>query len=287
MTSPIEQDKYPCRSPVITAGLAGYEQLAAPSSSPLDGVSDFWRRLSDRRRHLWRRHGPRDGGTDTRLQGHITGHAAAARVIFGLFVAFLAAQVWSDFDQAHTAVNKEASALRDVVLLASSFPGEPERLRTLVRRHIHEAVTQEWPAMAQQRATLARIPGPLAEALRLTLDLTPQGNGQVNAQRNIAEALQNALDSRRHRIIVSGSTINGVKWAGLLTQAICMLFAIAMVHCDNRVTAAISLALFATAVAVCVLLIASHDRPFTGEISAGPGVLLQVMPEELKPTPGP
>jgi len=209
-------------------------------------------------------------------------------VIFGLFVAFLAAQVWHDFDQAHTAVNNEASALRDVVLLASSFPGEPEaRLRALVRRHIHEAVTQEWPAMAQQRATLTRIPGPLAEALRLTLDLTPQGNGQVNAQRNMAEKLENALDARRHRIIVSGSRINGVKWAGLLIQAICMLFAIAMVHCENRGTAAISMALFATAAAVCMLLIASHDRPFTGEISAGPGVLLQVMPEELKPTPGP
>jgi hypothetical protein len=33
-------------------------------------------------------------------------------------------------------------------------------------------------------------------------------------------------------------------------------------------------------VAVAVLLIAYHNRPFTGEISVGPDLLLQVMPEE-------
>src|SRR5262245_7838235 len=70
-------------------------------------------------------------------------------IIFGLLVAFIAAQVWGDFDRANAAVNREASALRAVVLLAASFPGEPEtQLRALVRRQIEDAVTQEWPAMA-------------------------------------------------------------------------------------------------------------------------------------------
>ena len=31
--------------------------------------------------------------------------------------------------------------------------------------------------------------------------------------------------------------------------------------------------------ATSVLLITAHDRPFTGEISVGPGPLLQVMPD--------
>jgi hypothetical protein len=48
-------------------------------------------------------------------------------IIFGLFVAFLAAQVWGDLDRAQAAVNREASALRTVVLLVASFPGSPRR----------------------------------------------------------------------------------------------------------------------------------------------------------------
>jgi hypothetical protein len=50
-------------------------------------------------------------------------------IIFGLFVAFVAAQVWGDLDRAQTAVNREASALRAVVLLIASFPEEPAHAR--------------------------------------------------------------------------------------------------------------------------------------------------------------
>ena len=56
-------------------------------------------------------------------------------IIFGLFVAFIAAQVWNDNERANTAVDREASALRAVVVLAAAFPGEPEsHLRVLIRR---------------------------------------------------------------------------------------------------------------------------------------------------------
>ena len=58
-------------------------------------------------------------------------------------------------------------ALRAVILLARSFPGEPEtQLRALVHRQIEDVVSQEWPAMAGRSATLTMNPAPLAEALR-------------------------------------------------------------------------------------------------------------------------
>jgi hypothetical protein len=209
-------------------------------------------------------------------------------IIFGLLVAFLAAQVWGDADRANTAVNREASALRAVVLLSQSFPGEAEgRLRVLIRRHIQEAQTEEWPAMARRRATLTMVPTPLAEALQTALTLTSHGQGQVAAQREIVAALENALDARRQRILVSRSEVNWVKWMALIIQAICTLTAIAMVHSDNRVTAGLAMGLFSTAVAVCILLIAAHDRPFTGQLSVGPAVLLQVQPESPVAKTGP
>lgn len=56
---------------------------------------------------------------------------------------------------------------------------------------------------------------------------------------------------------------------------------IAVVHSGNRLASAIAMGLFATGVATSVLLIAAHDRPFTGQISIGPEPLLQIMPGEL------
>jgi hypothetical protein len=93
-------------------------------------------------------------------------------IIFGLFVGFTAAQVWSDNDRASTAVDREASALRSVVILAATFPGETEsRLRALIGSYVAEATAQEWPLMAHRAITLTIAPHALREALRLTLGL--------------------------------------------------------------------------------------------------------------------
>jgi hypothetical protein len=201
-------------------------------------------------------------------------------ILFGLFVAFTAAQVWNDNDRANTAVDREASAMATVVALATSFPGTAEtRLRAPIRRHIEEAATQEWPLMASRAETLKLTAGPLTEALELTLALAPNSPGQQTAQREIVTALGSAFEARRQRIIISQSKVNFVKWASLYLQAICAFVAIAMVHIDDRLTAKVALGIFATGVAVSILLILSHDRPFTGQISISPKPLLEVMPD--------
>ena len=200
-------------------------------------------------------------------------------IIFGLFVAFTAAQVWSDNDRAAGAVSREASALRAVMLLGAGLPAEQEgQLRDLIRSYIEQAVAVEWPMMVRQTASLRAAPAGLAEALQLVVSMTPQGPAQQTAQREIIAALGTALDARRQRIIVSQAEVNPVKWWCLYLQAICELLVIALVHCDNRLGSGIALALFATGVAASVLLIAAHDGPFTGQISVGPDPLLQVMP---------
>jgi len=201
-------------------------------------------------------------------------------LLFGLLIGFLAAQVWNDADRAGTAVNREASALRSAVLLAGAFPGETESsLRELVRRHIEEAVSQEWPAMARRTATLTLVPPRLADALRLAFALDPKGAGQLTAQRDLIVSLQGALEARRQRVILSRSSLNWVKWTALLVEAGLTLLTIAMVHSDNRATNRIILTIFATGIGVAIVMIASHARPFTGDVSVTPSVLLQVMPE--------
>jgi hypothetical protein len=212
-----------------------------------------------------------------------TGMLSPLAIIFGLFVVFTAAQVWNDSERANAAVDREASALRAVVLLAAAFPGDSEsRLRALVRSHIEQVTTQEWPMMARGTASLRFAPPLLAEALQLTLSLSPTTEGAKIAQREIATAFETAFDARRQRIIISQSQVNLVKWLCLFVQAVAALLAIAMVHCDNRIASAISLGLFATGIATSALLIASHDRPFTGEISVGHAPLLQVMPDTTR-----
>jgi hypothetical protein len=200
-------------------------------------------------------------------------------VFLALFLAFTASQVWTDNDRAENAVIREASALRGVTLLAASFHGEPEtRLLALIRQHIDDAVTREWPMMGTGSVTLTIAPRFLPEALQTAIALTPGSPGQQVAQTQIVAQLEAASEARRQRILVSGSHIGALKWWCVFVQAVCALFAVAVVHSDDRRAGAIALGVFATGIAASVLLITAFDRPFLGELAVTPRALLQVMP---------
>ena len=202
-------------------------------------------------------------------------------VLFGLIVAFLCSQVWGDAQRANATVAREASALRTVILLAANFPGDAEtRIRALVRRHIRDAVDKEWPAMARQEATLATPSAEAAEIPEMTLIVRAQNEAGAVVQREMLLAFQAANDARRERIVISQSSINWIKWTAVFVLAILILFTIAFVHIDNRGTVAVAMTIFSVGAATCIVLIAAHNRPFTGEIRVGPDLLLQIMPRQ-------
>jgi hypothetical protein len=124
------------------------------------------------------------------------------------------------------------------------------------------------------------MPTHLIERLKITLALQPAHETQRTVQREIVSDLHPALEARRQRIVVSQTSVSAVKWAAILLQGLCALGAIAMVHCNHRLTCAIALAIFAIGIAVSVLLIVAYSGPFTGEISVGPQLLQQVIASE-------
>jgi len=202
-------------------------------------------------------------------------------ILFALLVGFIAVEVWNNFDKAKAAIATEASALRAVLLLAGTFPQEQKaHIHALISRHIEIAVTQEWPEMAHQRATLSPLPTALIGVLHDALAIKPADQSERSAQPEMIRALHTALDARRQRIVISESAVGAVKWLGILLQGLCTLIAIAMVHSDNRRACAMSLMLFATGIALSVLLIAAYSQPFMGENSVRPELLKQVIASE-------
>ena len=113
-------------------------------------------------------------------------------VVFGLLVVFTAAQVWGNLERANSAVADEASALRDVILMAQGLSDhDNSRLRALIERHIVTSETEEWPAMAKGRAAIA-MPTPLREALREVLAFPTADDTQKTAKSEIINARQKA-----------------------------------------------------------------------------------------------
>jgi Protein of unknown function (DUF4239) len=202
-------------------------------------------------------------------------------VLAALLIAFLASRVWSNVDRANTYIAQEASAIRQSVLLADTLPEDTRTaVRAALKQYLRFVETDDWPAMAQGRANLRQIPPGLTDAMTALLSFVPAGPGQQVTQERAVIAVEQALDARRHRIVLSQAIIAPIQWLVIFLLDVLILLTIAFVHLNRRATAVINLVVFSTAVACCLVLLMVHDRPFaTGGITIEPDALRDVSPD--------
>jgi hypothetical protein len=201
-------------------------------------------------------------------------------VAYALLVGFLAADVWPIYDRARSVVAMEASKLREAVIVADVLPERPRAvLQNRIREHIDAIVTLEWPAMADRRQAISDPPAALHAALDDLLSLNlPPGGPQLAQQRAVA-AIEDALDARRQRILLSQTTLGKTKLLVLVLLAALVLLTIAMMHVDNRGAQILTVVIFATAAAASMLAIFVYDQPFGGRgVSLTPAIFVEVRP---------
>jgi hypothetical protein len=199
-------------------------------------------------------------------------------VIAGLLIAFLASRVWSNLDLANANVAQEASAIRQSILLADTLPDDARTaVRSAIKQYLQFVEADDWPAMAQGRATLRRVPPGLTDAMKALLSFVPTRPGQQVAQERAVIAIEQALEARRRRIVLSQATISPIQWLVIFVLDALILVTIAIVHIDRRTTTAVNLVILSTAVASCLVLLMVHDRPFAaGGITVQPDALREV-----------
>jgi hypothetical protein len=177
-------------------------------------------------------------------------------------LGFLASRVWANHEHAENYVAQEASALHEIVLMAPAFPADVQtRLHAAVRAHIKAMAEEEWPAMARGENDMGRTPRVLAEATAMVLDLNPLRPGELLAQQRVVAALDEALDARRNRIMLSGELIDGVQWGVILVLMILILATVAMGYVESPRASAIGLFVVATASAASLVLLLAYDQP--------------------------
>jgi hypothetical protein len=199
-------------------------------------------------------------------------------VIAGLLIAFLSARVWSNVDRANAFVAQEANEVREAVLLSESLPIDPRTaVHNGMRRYIQFVEQDDWPAMLAGRANLVLPPPGLPETLTALLAYDPRHAGEQIAQRDIAHAIELTLEARRNRILLSEASISVPQWIAILVLDALILLTIAMLHVGRHATTAVSLFIFSTAVATCLVILMINDRPLTsGGLVVQPRALHEV-----------
>jgi len=152
----------------------------------------------------------------------------------------------------------------EAVLLADAFPPDARSaVREAMREYLHFVQAEDWPAMAAGRANVQLLPPGLAAGLSALLSFVPTTSGQRIAQQRTVVAIEEMLDARRNRIILSNTAIALIQWQVIAILGALIMVTVAMVHIDRIATVGINLFIIATAIAACLVLLMVHDRPFT------------------------
>ena len=184
-------------------------------------------------------------------------------VILGLVIAFLAARVWANVDHAHGYVAEEASGLRQAILMSAVLPSDTrDAVRKEIKNYLHFIDEVDWPAMLRGQEDIGVIPSGLPDALTTLLSFDPQRPGQQLAQTRAVAAIEQALQARRNRILLSEAAISPSQWIVIIVLDSLLLITIGTVHAGRHITVAVNMAIFSTAVASCIVLLMINDRPF-------------------------
>ena len=192
-------------------------------------------------------------------------------MILGLVIAFLATRVWGNLDHAHSYLAEEASGIHEVILISATLPSETNTaLRKEIGNYLRFVDQVDWPAMLRGQEGLRQTPAGLPAALAILLSLVPQQPGEQLAQSRAVAAIEQVLQARRKRILLSEAVISLPQWIVIIVLDALVLLTIGTVHAGKHTTAAVNMFIFSTAVASCVVLLMINDRPF----NAG-GIVIQ------------
>ena len=185
-------------------------------------------------------------------------------VLTGLVIAFVASRIWINLDHANAVVRDEARNIEEVVTLAKRFPQNVQtEIRHAIGQYLQFTKEDAWPAMLSGSAKMqTSVPG-LTDAMSTLLSFVPENPGQQIAQQRTMVAIEQALDARRNRILLSEASVLPMQWIVILVLATLMLVTVAIVHIERPHAMAVNLFILSTALGVCLMLLLVNDRPFS------------------------
>lgn len=170
-------------------------------------------------------------------------------LLFGLYMAFFANDIWSIRDRAQTMILQEADGLRGILDIAESLPAEASiPLVTAVRAYV-EAAVGEWPLLAQgQSSPQAR--DLLRRLSHTALDGLLMARLGAGAQFALAKNLEQVRSSRYHRLALSQRRGDPLKWFAVACLGALTLLGVALVHLDNWRSQLAAMLIYASAISV-------------------------------------
>jgi len=189
------------------------------------------------------------------------GHQLTATValIFGLYSAFLAEDVWTMHDKARAAVLREDAAIRVLLRVVESVGPEGQRLRELLLRYGRASTVGDWMNELDRPATLGIIHGLLYEGL---FGAVVKAGPEV--QRTTMNALMELRAGHLDRVALATETAGEGKWSAVFLFGVLTQIALVATHLGKTRASVLAVTLFSIGMTISMMIILQFSQPFHG-----------------------
>lgn len=195
---------------------------------------------------------------------------AAVGAFYTVLLAFVVVAVWEDMNAAKDNTYVEANALPGIYFSSTAF-GEREReeLQEIAVSYADAVVTQEWPLLAEGKAS-PRV-DEIAQRMRRTLlrlePTTPKQEALYSAMIERVNAINSA---RRERLNEAHPSIPGFLWVGLVVGGVLVVGLALFFGAPRALPHILMVAVLVVLVSTSLYYAHLMDHPFLGSISVNP-----------------
>lgn len=194
-------------------------------------------------------------GTEPAINGTVS-------LLFGLFGAFLANDIWTRNQLAQQAVIEEADAIRTLARLSEGMKGGGEVMRDSLADYARTVIDKDWPAMSHGARSLDILP-----KVRAISNLIVSGavaeQIQPVVQMKLLESYMQLREQRQKRVQMAEARTFTIKWHALFVFALLTQVAITITHLLKPKAMLLAQLVFATALSVCLAILITNEFPFS------------------------
>ena len=196
----------------------------------------------------------------------------AVGLLFGLFAAFLANDIWSRNQVAAHAVFQESDAIRTLARYAEGMsPKAQQAMQAALSDYAVTVIEQDWPKMLEGTRSKELLPRVRTiSSLIISGDLGKEAGPGM--QGRMIDAFTQLRDARQARLQIAECRKLTIKWYALIIFGLLTQVAIGLVHITRPRPNLAAQLVFAAAFASCLSILMLNEFPFSAmnPVSAEP-----------------
>lgn len=195
-------------------------------------------------------------------------------LLFGLFAAFLANDIWTRNQMARQSLFEEGDAIRNLARLAEGDADVTATMRTALAAYIDAVVAKDWPAMRAGKHSKGILPKVRAISTLIVSGPVATGVGPV-VQAKMLEAFTTMRERRQTRTFLAEERNFTIKWHALILFGVLTQLAITITHLTKPRPMLLAHMVFGCALATCLVILVTNEFPYSSLNPIDPDPLLK------------